>query len=71
MDEDEKQLRQVVRMAHQLPQPDWDLFARTTKKWSKAGKELKGIDFQAMVGKKKRKNIKKKKDDKVDQGGQK
>jgi hypothetical protein len=57
--EDEKQLRQVLRMAHQLPEPDWNLLARTSKRFSRAGQELKGIDVQKMVGKPRRKYTKK------------
>ena len=32
--EDDKQLRQVLRKAHQLPEPTWNLIARATKRWS-------------------------------------
>ena len=33
--EDDARLRQLMRMSHELPEPSWNLFARTTKKWSK------------------------------------
>ena len=33
--EEDARLRQVLRMARQLPDPDWNLFRRTTKKWSR------------------------------------
>ena len=33
--EDDKQLRQLLRSSQQLPEPDWNLFARTSKRWSR------------------------------------
>ena len=39
--EDEKQLRQLLRKAHQLPQPKWDLFARTSTRFSKFAPPVK------------------------------
>jgi len=72
MPEDDTQLRHLVRKAHQLPEPTWNLFARTTKQFSRAGQTLRGINAQEMAGKPKRKYQKKQKDDnKAGQGGQK
>ena len=34
--ENDKQLRQLLRKSKQLPEPDWNLIARATKKWSSA-----------------------------------
>lgn len=39
--EEEAQLRQAVRKAQRLPEPDWNLFARATHKRSRAGKMLR------------------------------
>lgn len=39
--EDDKALRQAVRKAIQLPEPTWNLLARTTKRWSRADTVLK------------------------------
>ena len=39
--DEEKQLRQVLRMARQLPEPDWNLLKRATKRKSRAGKMLR------------------------------
>ena len=46
MTEDDTQLRQVLRMAHQLPEPDWNLFARTTQRWSKFRPTFHRIETQ-------------------------
>ena len=62
------QLRQVMRKAHQLPEPDWNLFARTTRKWSRLRPEFHRIETQQKMQKKK---DKKKKNDKVVESGQK
>lgn len=53
--DEEKQLRQVLRMAHQLPEPDWNLFARTTKRFSRAGRYIKPMRFEEFVGQEKKK----------------
>ena len=34
--EDDARLRQLMRMSHELPEPSWNLFARTTKRFSRA-----------------------------------
>lgn len=71
--EDDARVRQVLRMAQQLPEPDWNLFARATKKFSRAGQPLKGRSHQKRVGKPMRKYQSKKKEDgnTIDQSGQK
>ena len=33
--EDDARLRQLMRMSHELPEPDWNLFKRATKRFSK------------------------------------
>jgi hypothetical protein len=57
--EDEKQLRQVLRMAHQLPEPDWNLFARVSKKYSKLRPEFHSLKTQQSLLQPKRKYEKK------------
>lgn len=34
--DEEKQLRQLLRKSQQLPEPSWNLFARATKRFSRA-----------------------------------
>ena len=63
--EDMAQLRQVVRKAHQLPEPDWNLFARTTKRWSRAAELIPSMIAQQKSQEKESK--KEKKDDKASQ----
>lgn len=47
MDPDtEKMLRQLLRKSHQLPEPNWNLLARTTTRFSRAGQVLQGIDIE-------------------------
>lgn len=45
--EDDKQLRQVLRMMNKLPDPDWNLFARTTKRWSSSRPAMPTIKSMA------------------------
>lgn len=33
--DEEKRLRQLLFKSHQLPEPDWNLFTRATKRFSK------------------------------------
>ncbi len=68
--EDEKQLRQLLRKARQLPEPDWNLFSRTTKRWSKLRPARLALETQQREMKPKRKPIKKV-DDKVTQSSEK
>ena len=37
--DEEKKLRQLLLQKRQLPEPDWNLFARTTKRFSRAAKK--------------------------------
>jgi hypothetical protein len=41
MTEDDAQLRHLLRKAHQLPEPTWNLLDRATKRKSRAGKLLR------------------------------
>ena len=45
--DEDKKLRQLLRMSKQLPEPDWNLFARTTKRFSSAAPSRMGIERQA------------------------
>lgn len=45
--DEEKQLRQLLRKSHQLPEPTWNLIARTTKRFSR----LAEIDRKQIVKK--------------------
>ena len=54
--EEEKQLRQLIRQSHQLPEPDWNLFARATKRFSRLRAQqipFKRIETQAAEQRKK------------------
>jgi len=64
--EDDKKLRQLLRMSQELPEPDWNLLARVSKKWSKFRPEFHKIESQQKMSEKK---ASKKKDGKTDQTG--
>ena len=44
--DEEKKVRQLLRLSHQLPEPEWNLLARTTKRWSRARPEFHYIETQ-------------------------
>ena len=44
--DEDKKLRQLLRMSHQLPEPDWNLFNRTTKRWSRLRPEFHKMETQ-------------------------
>lgn len=52
--EEEAQLRHLLRLERQLPQPISQLFRRTTKRFSRAGELLKGTDKQKTIASKKK-----------------
>lgn len=62
--EQDAQLRYLIRKSFQLPQPDWDLFARTSRRWSRAESLLRGTKTPI-------KKEMKKQDDKTGKGGEK
>ena len=44
--DEEKRLRQLLSMKQQLPEPDWNLFARTSKRFSRLSPEFHKIETQ-------------------------
>jgi len=47
--DEEKRIRQLLLMKRKLPQPDWDLFARTSRRWSVLRDPTQSIESQARI----------------------
>ena len=48
--EQEAQLRQLLRTSHKLPEPSWNLFNRTSRRFSQLAERMPTIQSQAATG---------------------